>query len=173
VELVNLGPMPGYQPVEPRPPVQAEPVPEEPPKPLKVIKIAIFKFEFFQANGHGGNLGQMVAQVLTTEAANSGAFRLAERELLDKVMKEHELGQSGLMEDNEAREIGRMVGADAILTGAVSKLGRDMRIDARLIDVETGNVIAAAGRDTTSDLRGISKACGDLMRDLVSRLSEV
>lgn len=138
----------------------AESVPEGPP-----MKLVLLEFEVL---GGDHQLGRMLAEFMTTAAVNSGAFNIAERELLNKVMKELELGQSGMVNEGEAREIGRMVGAEAILTGSVSRLGGSMRVDARVIDVESGKIKAAAEQITRyGDLQALSLASKQLVNDLI------
>jgi curli biogenesis system outer membrane secretion channel CsgG len=112
----------------------------------------------------------MIAEFLTTAAVDSGRFSIVERSLLEKVMKELELGQSGIIEEGKAREIGRMVGAGAILTGSVSRLGNTMRIDVRLIDVESGKILAAANEITEGDLQALSRACNSLVNKIIAKL---
>ncbi len=166
VELVNLGPM---IPVTAQP-GNAAPITPPPKKKREIIKIAILELDYLQRSNRGEPVGRMVSEFLTTSAANTGAFSIVERSLLNKVMKELELEQSGLVEESQAREIGRMVGADAVLTGSVSKLGSSMRIDVRLINVETGKIMAAASELTQLDLASLSRSTDSLIRKLLVKL---
>ncbi len=167
VELVNLGPM---IPIAQPPGNTQNQITPPQDKKREPIKIAILELDFLQRSSRSEPLGRMVSEFLTTSAANTGAFSIVERSLLNKVMKELELEQSGLVEESQAREIGRMVGADAVLTGSVSKLGSSMRIDARLINVETGKIMAAASELTQGDLASLSRATDSLIRKLLIRL---
>lgn len=140
----------------------------EPPKEL--IKLAILELDFLDRAGRQDPMGRMIAEFLTTAAVDSGRFSIVERSLLEKVMKELELGQSGIIEEGKARELGKMVGAGAILTGSVSRLGNTMRIDIRLIDVESGKIIAAANEITEGDLQSLSRACNILVQRIMAKL---
>lgn len=140
----------------------------EPPKEL--IKLAILELDFLDRAGRQDPMGRMIAEFLTTAAVDSGRFSIVERSLLEKVMKELELGQSGIIEEGKAREIGKMVGAGAILTGSVSRLGNTMRIDVRLIDVESGKIMAAANEITEGDLQSLSRACNVLVQRIIAKL---
>ncbi|MCX7822635.1 MAG: FlgO family outer membrane protein [Syntrophobacterales bacterium] len=140
----------------------------EPPK--ESIKLAILELDFLDRSGRQDPMGRMISEFLTTASVDSGRFSIVERSLLEKVMKELELGQSGIVEEGKAREIGKMVGAGAILTGSVSRLGNTMRIDIRLIDVESGKIMAAANEITEGDLQSLSRACNILVQRIIAKL---
>jgi len=182
VEFVNVGewraeaeavqPEPQVTWVEPSPSL-TQPPPAETGQPASVepladpVKVAILKLKTM--NTGDDQLGPMVTEFLTTAAVNTGVFGIVERELLDRIFKEQEFGQTGLVQDGEAQEVGRMVGADAVVTGSVSRFSGAVRIDARIISVETGRVMAAANRIASSDLHGISGACDQIMLTLASK----
>lgn len=49
----------------------------------------------------------------------ASGFKVVEREKLDKVLKEKELAQSGIV-DSKAIETGQLLGADAVMLGEIS-----------------------------------------------------
>jgi len=187
VEFVNLGEagaaaaLPGQDQVmgQPLPEAQAavetatteqQPLVAVPPR--EKLKIAILELDYLNKTGAGDPMGKMISEFLTTAAVNTAAFNIAEREQLAKVLKELELNQTGIINEGEAREIGRMVGAEVILTGSVSRIGNAMRIDARFIDVESGNIIAATEQiiPNCNDMQGISTATKNIINILVTKL---
>lgn len=77
--------------------------------------------------------------MLTTELANSGAaFKLVEREKIRALLDEMALGQTGVIDGSTAVKMGKMLGAQAIGFGAFMVMGNNVRIDMRIIEVETG-----------------------------------
>ena len=48
-------------------------------------------------------------------------FTLVDRNALDKIMKEMKLGQSGMVDQNTAAEVGKLIGAQGVYTGAVTQ----------------------------------------------------
>jgi hypothetical protein len=48
-------------------------------------------------------------------------FTLVDRNALDKIMKEMKLGQSGMVDANTAAEVGKLIGAQGVYTGAVTQ----------------------------------------------------
>jgi TolB-like protein len=63
-----------------------------------------------------------------------------------------------------------MVGADAILTGSVIKFGNDMRVDARIIEVESGIILTAEKAMGKSDLKSIGTMADVMVQNLVNKI---
>jgi len=67
-----------------------------------------------------GTVGRELADMLTNELASSGEFRLVERQKLSAVLGEQDLGASGRVRASTAAKIGKMTGAQYLVTGRVS-----------------------------------------------------
>ncbi len=80
-------------------------------------------------------------QMLLTELAQHSGLRIVDRGILGDVMAEQDLGTSGRIETGTAPEVGKLVGARFMITGAFTDTDGNFRIDARIVDVETGRVI--------------------------------
>ncbi|HPG38289.1 MAG TPA: CsgG/HfaB family protein [bacterium] len=65
------------------------------------------------------NSGDLAASLLTTELMSSNFFQIFERSKIDLVLEEHALAQSGVVDENTAREIGQMLGVDGLIFGEV------------------------------------------------------
>ena len=61
-----------------------------------------------------------ITEMMTTELYKSGLFNLLEREKLNYVAEEIKLGQSGLVDESTAPELGKIKGAQYTMTGAVT-----------------------------------------------------
>lgn len=59
------------------------------------------------------------------KGARTNVYSLVERSELDKVLKEQNISNSGLIDDSQAAEIGKLLGIDAMLTGSVSYTSKD------------------------------------------------
>lgn len=82
-----------------------------------------------------------LADMLITDLSRSPDIVVVEREKLEReLLKEIELGESRYIDPATAQRLGRGLGATYILTGAFLSLSPLLRIDARLISVETGIV---------------------------------
>ncbi|HLX12326.1 MAG TPA: CsgG/HfaB family protein [Bacteroidota bacterium] len=72
-----------------------------------------------QVNGGGFFSGKKDGRTYLN-GAHTDIFTLIDRDQLDQVLKEQRLGASGLVDENQAASIGKLLGADAIITGDLS-----------------------------------------------------
>ena len=124
------------------------------------MSVAISDFE--AAGGSDCGFHDFVGETLTTRLVNSARFHaVLERRLLTKVLKEQNL-QSGTFLVNPAsrKRVGRLLGADAIMAGVFADMGETISISARMIDVETGNVVAATQVSMPRDASVDRLLCG-------------
>jgi TolB-like protein len=133
------------------------------------VKIGILEFQPLNEEARKDNFGKIFTEVLTTSFVKSEAFKIIEREQLHKVLKEIELTQSGIIDTSNAKQIGKMVGANAIVIGSVTKVGNDMRLDVRIIDVETGIILTAEKTEGKSDIKNIGTMADSIVADLINR----
>lgn len=105
-------------------------------------KIAIM--EFPDLHGQISEFGKFIPEELTTRLFMTRRFEVLERQLLNKVLEEQNLGMSGLIDASSAAEIGKVLGVDAIVTGTITDMGTAIRINARMIATETAGVFAVA-----------------------------
>ena len=75
---------------------------------------------------------------------SSKNFTMVNRRTLDAIMAEQNFQLSGNVDDNGAVSIGKMTGANIVITGAVSGTGSSRRLTLRALDVQTGQIITMA-----------------------------
>ena len=93
----------------------------------------------FEANGIPDYEAETLTERLRSEIANTNAFRITDRKLLDKIINEQALQQSGCTTDECSAEIGQLLGAQYMISGAIGKLGETYTvIDSKLVSVSTG-----------------------------------
>jgi TolB-like protein len=107
-------------------------------------RVAVIDFEqkAFQ-DFQGKQIGEIVAEWMITALANTGRFEVVERAQLQKVMKEQQLGISGMINQETAAKVGELLGVKVIVSGAVIQIGNTYDVNARLISVEDGSIIKA------------------------------
>ena len=111
-------------------------------------------------------LSKGLAAMLTTDLKNSGtALKLIERSKIQALLKEVALSQSGSVDQSTAVRVGRILGAQAIAFGSFMVLGNDVRMDLRIIKVETSELIMA------ESMVGSSDAFIDLERQLAGKIA--
>lgn len=80
-----------------------------------VRKIAVTPFR--------GRSGEAVCNALTAKLFEGKAFSIMERAEIDRIMKEHNLGVEGIVDEATAATVGKMAGVDALVFGQVDDYG--------------------------------------------------
>lgn len=136
--------------------------------------IAVLPFRYNQdvvrRSGEGGDLGLAVKQFETSALTNkfvtalvqARKFDVLERQRIDDLLAEMQMGQDGLMDPARAVKAGKVIGADYFLTGEISlfnvsvtwrripnttRFNRELVarivVDMRIIDARTSKIVAA------------------------------
>lgn len=85
---------------------------------------------------------QGLRSMLISELESAATVAVVERSAMDALLKEQDLGASGRVEPGTAARIGKLVGAQyAILGGFVIDRKNKLRLDARVVDVETSRIV--------------------------------
>jgi hypothetical protein len=74
----------------------------------------------------------------------SKGFTLIDHSIMDSFRKETSFQLSGKLDDKQAVSIGKMIGADVIITGMISGSGKNRHLNIRTLDVRTGRIIGMA-----------------------------
>jgi TolB-like protein len=82
-------------------------------------------------------------EILITELAQNPTLRVVDRSVLRQLLEEQELGASGRVDPATAARLGRVVGARYAVTGGFNDVGGEFRLDVRIVDVETTEVVRA------------------------------
>ncbi len=107
-------------------------------------KIAIIPFA--HADGRAVSKdGAVISERLTIKMINTRKFEIIERSVLDKVLDELKLQNTGAIDAGSAKELGKVLGVEAIITGTLveTSSGR-IEVNARLIKTETAQAIGAS-----------------------------
>lgn len=133
--------------------------------------IAVLPFD------NGGSYGQDkenfdalqkgIAGMLISELTQNPAARVVERQEIQNLLDEQSLGTAGRVDPQTAAKIGKLVGARYVVLGMFIDLKGDFRVDARLVNVETSEIIKVESnhmpRDRMYDL--IKSIATQLMKD--------
>jgi len=84
--------------------------------------------------------GADVATLLEADLSASPNAIMVERQDVDKILGEHELGISGLVSADTAAKIGSLTGAQVLVTGRLFAVGTQNMIVAKIISTETSRV---------------------------------
>ena len=103
--------------------------------------------------GPGGRKadGWILSERLLTQLVRAGGIQAVERTLLDRVMSEHSLGRTGALDTDGMKSLGRLMAVDAIVTGSFTIYDGQVVVTARLIDIQTGLIVAAEEQEIKRD----------------------
>lgn len=85
-----------------------------------------------------------LAQMFSSELGQLQGLNLVERADLLRVIEEMKLAQAGFIDEKTAQQVGKLVGAQHLLLGSFVYLPNGkIRLDARIVEVETGRILKA------------------------------
>jgi curli biogenesis system outer membrane secretion channel CsgG len=152
-----------------------------PPAPVgRKKRVAIFDFDYATVQtataatfGTNVDVGKGITDLLVKYLVQDGTYSVIERQALDKIMSEQNFSNSDRANPNSAAKIGKLLGVDAIIVGAVTQFGNDTKstnvggagggfggfglggvshkntkaivnIDARIVDIDTAEILGVA-----------------------------
>ena len=134
----------------------------------KTVKptIAVLYFDYGGKKTDLEPLREGLAQMLISDLAELGEIRVVERARLNALLEEQKLGASGKVDAATAARIGKLLGARELVLGSYFDLAGALRIDARVVEVETGKIVRSVG---------VNGPAGDfwaLERELAAKLAD-
>lgn len=107
--------------------------------------VAVLYFDYTGKNDELVVLRKGLAQMLISDLSGSDAVRVVERDRIEDVLAELKLQGSGKVDAKSAAKLGKLLGARYLVLGGYFDLAGALRVDARIIDVETGRVLKSFG----------------------------
>jgi TolB-like protein len=90
-------------------------------------------------------LAKGFAAMLTTDMGRKvKTIKIVERSRIDSLLREMQLTMAGVVDEESAVQAGKILGARHIAFGSFTVLGEEVRLDVRVIGVESSAVVAAA-----------------------------
>lgn len=89
---------------------------------------------------------------LVMSLSKNSRFRLVERKGLQAVMKELELTMTGLVDENNAAKVGKLIGAKMLISGKLYKKSGKYELFLKLLRVETAEVLSMTKARIDPDL---------------------
>ncbi len=149
-------------------------------------RIAVMDFDYATVQsssaamfGSNIDVGKGITDLLISDLVKNGTFSIIERSALDKIMAEQNFNNSQRADPTSAARLGKLLGVDAIIVGAVTQFGNETKnqnvggsgggwhgygvggighsksnanvgLTARIVNVETGEILAIAEGSGTS-----------------------
>ncbi len=143
-------------------------------KDVNAKRVAIIYFENSSDDPTLNKLKKGLADMMITDLSNINMLNIVERDRLEAILKEQKLGKSAQVDPATAAKVGKLLGAQVILTGGYFEMMGSLRIDARFIDVETGKILKSDGVDgATSSFFKIQKQLSwKIIKNLDTKISD-
>ena len=135
--------------------------------------------------GNDIDIGKGISDLLVTDLVRSGSYSVIERSAIDKVLAEQNLSNSNRADPTSAARIGKILGVDYIIVGSITEFGNEttkqnvggvgggfhgfgiggighsnskanVAIDARVINIDTAEILAVAEGKGQSSRSGVS-----------------
>ena len=130
--------------------------------------IAVLPFSNGGSYGQGKEdfeaLERGIAGMMISELAANPAARVVEREEIQRLLDEQNLGAQGRVDASTAAKLGKLVGARYMVMGTFVDFYGDFRVDVRLINSETGEVVKTESERMQRD------HLFDIIRNISTRL---
>jgi TolB-like protein len=107
-------------------------------------------------------LGPGLASMTLTELTAYPSVRVVERAQLQQILQEQNLGREGRVDPATVSRIGKLIGARYMVTGELVDIRGSLRIDTRVFNSETGEILK------TESVRGRM----DNVFDMIPRLAQ-
>lgn len=153
-------------------PVRSVQLPAEPakvapaPAVKQPIRVALLYFDY---EGQVADLVPMrkgLAQMLISDLQGQPGVLLVERERLEEVLAELKLQRGRAVDPATAAKVGKLLGAQYLVLGRISDFMGKLRIDARVVHVETAALVKTARADgKLEDFLDIEQSLAGTLRE--------
>jgi non-specific serine/threonine protein kinase len=103
--------------------------------------LAVLSFTNITQNADDDWLGTGIAETVTADLKNIEGITVIGRERIYEVLRQLSAGERVELDEKLATRVGREVGARWIICGGYQRLGELLRITARFVEVETGELV--------------------------------
>ncbi len=130
-------------------------------------RVAVLEFKN-KVQGYGWSgykAGQAAQDMLVTELVKKGKYRVMEREQLEAILQEKNLSLSGDIDPKTAVKLGKMIGVEYLIAGAVTEMGvadRNANVPSFFGRVPSVNV-RSQRLDAALDARAFSTSTGEIV----------
>ena len=127
-----------------------------------------------------GKVDLKMSDMLTTSLVKTARFEIVERNKIDKVFKEQNFGMSGMVDENTAAEVGKLLGAEYVVFGSITSATRkdidkfgyilvriEVGIDVRAVNTTSGKILLSESAIGVSESKLVTTADGVIVSGAV------
>lgn len=113
-------------------------------------------------------LGEIFANEIIEGIRQKGTYTVVERDRLRLALEELNVGTTSLVDETTRLRLGKLVGAKLMVFGGYQVIGALMRLDVRLIEVESGRMVRAVFKTApAANVPQLLKAAREAAADLL------
>ncbi len=117
----------------------------------EVFSVAVWDLvNYNQPGTDASDLGDLLAARIIETLKDSGTYKVIERERLLLVLEEQNLSTTPIVDESTRLKIGQIMGARCMVFGSYFVVADTMRLDLRLVEVETGNILKATQKSASA-----------------------
>ena len=120
-------------------------------KKKTAISVAVLYFDYEGNTKQMGHLRKGLAQMLVSDLTNIPGVEIVERTRLEDALRELKLNRTAKIDRKTANRMGRLIGAKYLVMGGYFDFGKTLRIDTRIVEVETGKIVGSFGASSGLD----------------------
>ncbi len=123
----------------PAAPVAPAAVPGRPAGPLPLVTVLDFSVENMAKPD-----ARLIVDLVFSALVSARKYRVLDRGQRDNILKEVEFSLSACADEKCQLEVGRLLAADKIVVGSLGKVGQRYILNAKMLDVRTGEALSSA-----------------------------
>ena len=105
--------------------------------------VAVLPFDQGAGSDAYAGLGRALAGMVVSDLSRVDTLQLVERAKLEALLSEIELSDKGYLDPKTAVQLGNGLGAEWVVVGSWSVVGKTFVMDGRAVDVASGKIVAA------------------------------
>ncbi len=138
---------------------------------IKTIAIIDFENNSIEHAEKYANLGHALSKIIISDLSVLSKLKVVERERLQFIIDELKLtdqkvGGHAIISPESAPQLGKLLGAHSFVFGSFIQIGKTLRLDARLVKTETGEIFK------TASVEGKPNEIFDLAKKLTIKITK-
>jgi TolB-like protein len=107
------------------------------------VRVAVLYFENHTSKPELDQLGKGLADMMITDLGQVSGLTIVERSRLEQVLGEQKLQRGKFFDAATAVKVGKLAGARYAVTGALTAVEPALRVDMRMIDIQSSKVVVS------------------------------
>ncbi|MDR1347956.1 MAG: CsgG/HfaB family protein [Prevotellaceae bacterium] len=103
------------------------------------LRVAVFDTSI-SGKGVDEGSGVIIREMVSAVIVNTDKYIIIERSLIDKIINEQKFSNSGVVDDSQATELGKLAGASKVVLSVLSYSGDRGLLSLKIIDVESASI---------------------------------